>query len=144
MKNTTAIRRQRRIRRGFSLIEVIVAVTIVAIFAAIVAPNLLGRLKGAKRDQAQTEVNAIANQVKIFLTENHQTSVGGDFTLDALVPNYLESTDDLIDPWGNRYIFQAPGMNGRDFDIVSYGADGSTGGEGEGEDIVHGKKAKKQ
>lgn len=132
----------RRIRRGFSLIEVIVAVTIIAIFAGLVAPQLLKRLSGAKQDQARTEANAIAAQVKIFLTNRHETKLGSDFTLDALVPEYLESTDDLIDPWGNRYLI-LDGTNGRDFDIVSYGADGTPGGEGENADITHGKVAKK-
>jgi len=132
----------RRIRRGFSLIEVIVAVTIIAIFAGLVAPQLLKRLSGAKQDQARTEANAIAAQVKIFLTNRHETKLGSDFTLDALVPEYLESTDDLIDPWGNRYLIM-DGTNGRDFDIVSYGADGTPGGEGENADITHGKVAKK-
>ena len=137
------LRRQlRRARRGFSLIEVIVAVTIIAIFAGLVAPQLLKRLSGAKQDQARTEANAIATQVKIYLTDRHNTSVGSDFTLDALVPEYLESTDDLLDPWGNRYIIRE-GTNGRDFDIVSYGADGIPGGEGENADITHGKAPKK-
>ena len=125
----------RALRRGFSLIEVIVAVTIIAIFAGLVAPQLLKRLSGAKQDQARTEANAIATQVKIYLTDRHNTSVGSDFTLDALVPEYLESTDDLLDPWGNRYIIRE-GTNGRDFDIVSYGADGTPGGEGENADVT--------
>jgi general secretion pathway protein G len=142
MRSKNLRRPLRRVRRGFSLIEVIVAVTIIAIFAGLVAPQLLKRLSGAKQDQARTEANAIATQVKIFLTDRHNTSVGADFTLDALVPEYLESTDDLLDPWGNRYIIRE-GTNGRDFDIVSYGADGIPGGEGENADITHGKAPKK-
>ena len=135
-------RQNRRLRRGFSLIEVIVAVTIIAIFAGLVAPQLLKRLSGAKQDQARTEANAIAAQVKIYLTDRHATKIGADFSLEALVPEYLESTDDLLDPWGNRYIIRE-GTNGRDFDIVSYGADGIPGGEGENGDITHGKATKK-
>ena len=80
-----------------------ITVIAIAIFAGLVAPQLLKRLSGAKQDQARTEANAIATQVKIYLTDRHNTSVGSDFTLDALVPEYLESTDDLLDPWGNRY-----------------------------------------
>jgi len=135
-------RQNRRARRGFSLIEVIVAVTIIAIFAGLVAPQLLKRLSGAKQDQARTEANAIAAQVKIYLTDRHATKVGADFSLEGLVPEYLESIDDLLDPWGNRYIIRE-GTNGRDFDIVSYGADGIPGGEGENGDITHGKAPKK-
>ena len=135
-------RSNRRLRRGFSLIEVIVAVTIIAIFAGLVAPQLLKRLSGAKQDQARTEANAIASQVKIYLTNRQESKLAADFQLDNLVPEYLESTDDLLDPWGNRYLI-LEGTNGRDFDIVSYGADGTPGGEGENADITHGKAPKK-
>lgn len=135
-------RSNRRLRRGFSLIEVIVAVTIIAIFAGIIAPQVLKRLGGAKVDQARTEANAIATQVKAYLASRQATSLGSDFQLEGLIPEYLESTDDLLDPWGNRYIVRE-GTNGRDFDIVSYGADGIPGGEGENGDITHGKAPKK-
>jgi general secretion pathway protein G len=142
MHSRTIRRPLRRLRRGFSLIEVIVAVTIIAIFAGLVAPQLLKRLSGAKQDQARTEANAIASQVKIYLTNRQESKLAADFQLDNLVPEYLESTDDLLDPWGNRYLI-LEGTNGRDFDIVSYGADGTPGGEGENADITHGKAPKK-
>jgi len=142
MKSRNIRRPLRQLRRGFSLIEVIVAVTIIAIFAGLVAPQLLKRLSGAKQDQARTEANAIATQVKIYLTNRQESKLAADFQLDNLVPGYLESTDDLLDPWGNRYLI-LEGTNGRDFDIVSYGADGTPGGEGENADITHGKAPKK-
>jgi general secretion pathway protein G len=142
MRSNNTRRSVRAIRRGFSLIEVIVAVTIIAIFAGLVAPQLLKRLSGAKQDQARTEANTIATQVKLYLTDRKQTKLGSDFALDALVPEFLESTDDLLDPWGNRYLI-VDGTNGRDFDIVSYGADGTPGGEGENADITNGKAPKK-
>jgi general secretion pathway protein G len=141
MHNATTQRsRTRRARRGFSLIEVIIAVTIIAIFAGLVAPQLLKRLGEAKEDQARTEASAISQQVKIYLTEKRETSVGNEFDLSLLVPDYLESTDDLLDPWGHNYVILLPGSNGRDFDIVSYGKDGTPGGEGEDADITNGKK----
>jgi general secretion pathway protein G len=135
---------RRQLRRGFSLLEVIVAVTIIALFAALIAPNLLRRLGGAKRDQAQIKASAIASQIKIYLTESRQTSLGEDFSLDVLVTDgFLESMDDLVDPWGNRYVV-LPGTEGRDFDVVSYGADGEPGGEAgsDNADITHGKDAR--
>lgn len=135
---------RRRIRRGFSLIEVIVAVTIIALFAALIAPTLLQRVGGAKVEKARTEATAIASQIKIYLTESKESSLNGDFTLDMLVPKYLESKDDLLDPWGNPYVLDRPGANGRDFDVVSLGRDGARGGEGEDADIIHGKEQKKK
>lgn len=140
MKTNNSPRRQ--IRRGFSLIEVIVAVTIIALFAAVIAPTLLGRVGTAKVDKARVEATSLANQIKIYLTENKATTLDGDFTLEMLVPKYIESKDDLIDPWGMPYVLDRPGLNGRDFDIISLGADKQRGGEGENADIVHGKERK--
>ncbi|MDI9403285.1 MAG: type II secretion system protein GspG [Limnohabitans sp.] len=143
MRNTKINRNNRRIvRRGFSLIEVIVAVTIIAIFAALVAPNLLGRLTSAKQDQAQIKASQIAQCVKIYLTETRDSSLGSDFDLTVLVPKYLETSDDLMDPWGMPYQIAVPG-NGREFDVYSYGADKAPGGTGDGADIFHGKDPKK-
>ena len=136
MHSNNTRRSLRRIHRGFSLIEVIVAVTIIAIFAGLIAPQLLKRLSGAKQDQARTEA------VKIYLTNRRESNIGSDFELSNLVPEYLESQDDLLDPWGNKYLL-LEGTNGRDFDIVSYGKDGTQGGEGENADITHGKAPKK-
>lgn len=135
---------RRQIRRGFSLIEVIVAVTIIALFAAVIAPTLLGRVGTAKVDKARVEATALANQIKIYLTENKSSTLSSDFTLDMLVPKYIESLDDLKDPWDTPYVLDRPGLNGRDFDVVSLGADGVRGGEGENADIIHGKEKKTQ
>jgi general secretion pathway protein G len=53
---------------------------------------------------------------------------------------YLNSADDLLDPWGNEYVLVVPGEVNFDFDIVSYGSDGQPGGEGEAGDIINGQR----
>jgi general secretion pathway protein G len=144
INSSNRVNARRQLRRGFSLLEVIVAVTIIALFAALIAPNLLRRLGGAKRDQAQIKASAISAQMKTYLAESRETSLGEDFNLDVLVTaGYLESMDDLLDPWGNRYVV-LPGTEGRDFDVVSYGSDGEPGGEegSESADIIGGKDAR--
>jgi general secretion pathway protein G len=136
--SSSSRRARRRLRRGFSLIEVIVAVTIIALFAAVIAPTLLGRVGAARVEKARVEAAAIAQQIKIFVSDQkNSSSLNSDFTLDMLVPKYLESLDDLKDPWDTPYILDRPGLNGRDFDVVSLGADGVRGGEGENADIIH-------
>ena len=130
---------RRSIRRAFSLLEVIVAVTIIALFAAIIGPNLWARLGYAKRAKAITETNALAMQVRLYMTENNVTGLSQDFELEMLVPDYLESADGLTDPWGVPYLLRMPG-DGRDFDIVSYGEDKVEGGTENNADVVHGKK----
>jgi len=131
----------RRLRRGFSLVEVIVAVTIVALLAALVAPRLYRFIGTAKDSKAKAETASIAQQVKLYMTENGLSTVPGEFELEWLCEGenpYLESADDLKDPWGNACVIVIPG-SGRDFDVVSYGADAQPGGDGENKDIVHGR-----
>ncbi len=140
--NTRSRQGRSVLRRGFSLIEVIVAVTIIAIFAALVAPNVLKRLGGGKQQAAMVKASVIADSIKIYLTEERNASLGNDFQLDVLIPDFLESPEDLIDPWGVPYQFSTPGIN-REFDVFSYGADKAPGGEDENADIYHGRDPKK-
>jgi general secretion pathway protein G len=141
--NTKGTRRSSsRRRRGFSLLEVIVAVTIVAILAAVIAPRLLHFIGTSKASKAKAESTSIANTVKLYLTENGASSLPDGFELLVLIEGptpLLERKQDLIDPWGHEYVLRVPGEDGRDWDIISYGADGQPGGDGENADIVHGK-----
>jgi general secretion pathway protein G len=139
----TQTNRKARRRRGFSLLEVVVAVTIVAILAAIVAPKFLGFIGQAKTKRAKTEATQLAQLVKLYLTTNGVSTMPDGFELVWLTEGpspQLESKKDLMDPWGHEYQLIMPGTEGRDFDIVSLGADGKTGGDGENADITHGNK----
>ena len=53
---------------------------------------------------------------------------------------YVQALDDLKDPWGNLFVLRVPGQVNVDFDVVSLGADGQEGGEGDNEDVISGKK----
>lgn len=132
----------RSLRRAFSLVEVIVAVTIVALLAAIVAPRVYRFIFKANASKAKAESTTIAQQIKLYMTENGMSSVPAEFELIWLTEGaepYLESKKDLIDPWNHEYVIRVPGTEGRDFDVLSYGADGVPGGDGENADIIHGK-----
>ncbi|MFO0827047.1 MAG: type II secretion system protein GspG [Phycisphaerales bacterium] len=136
-------RPRRTVRRAFSLLEVVVAVTIVAILAAVVAPRFLSFIGKARSDRAKAEATQLAQVIKLYLTTNGLTSTPDGFELVWLTEGVnapLESKKDLLDPWGREYIMRTPGTEGRDFDIVSLGRDGVEGGEGEDADIVHGNK----
>ena len=130
-------------RRAFTLLEVIVAVTIVAILAAVIAPRV-GRFVGQANDKkARAEASSLANQVRAYLVEAGLSRLTEDFELDVLTEGedpYLTSKKDLLDPWGNAYIIVSPGRVHFDFDIMSYGVDGQPGGEGEAKDITHGEQ----
>jgi general secretion pathway protein G len=133
VKRSTA----RGIRRAFTLLEIIVVVTIIALLATMVAPKLLQNIWKAKQKVAASEVRAIAQQLQLYLADNGMTRPSDDLDLSVLVPQYFNSTDDLTDPWGKPYLLVVPGATGAEFDVVSYGADGVPGGEGEDKDKNH-------
>lgn len=140
MPRHSTTRRRSLPRRGFSLLEVIIAVTIVALLATLVVPRLTRFLAGANEDKAIAEVNSIANTVKLYIAGETTGTLTDDFTLEVLLDGsdpYLNSSDELVDPWGNSYEIIIPGDQNVDFDVVSNGPDGKPGG---GDDIIHGKR----
>lgn len=130
----------RELRRGFSLLEVIIAVTIVALLATILLPNLNRFLRSAKADKARAEVNSLANQVRLYIATETTGDLSDDFTLDMLLEGddpYLNNANELVDPWESPYLIIIPGDRNRDFDVMSFGPDGQSGGN---DDIVNGKE----
>ncbi|MEM7228099.1 MAG: type II secretion system protein GspG [Planctomycetota bacterium] len=135
--NTRRVRRA--VRRGFTLLEIMVVVTIIALLATLVAPRVWKQLAGSKTKAAQTEVKALANIIGLYMLDNGG-SIDDDFELDALIEGddpYLNGEDDIVDPWNRRYVVIIPGDKNPDFDVVSYGKDGEPGGEGENEDVFN-------
>ena len=127
-----------QVRRAFTLMEIIVVVTIIALLATLIAPRLIGQIGGAKVGVAKSEVRAIGTAVTMYVTDTG-TVLDDSFDLDVLpLPPeegggpqgpYLNKTDDLIDPWGNLYAIRVPGLVNYDFDVYSNGPDGHAGTE---------------
>src|SRR5512139_1806714 len=134
-----------RDRAGFTLIEIMVVIVILGLLAALVVPKLIGRTEEAKKTQARVQIRNVEQALELFKLDNGFFPAT-DQGLEALVrmpeagrtPNnyrrggYLDRLPK--DPWGNAYIYVSPGSHG-DYDISSYGADGTPGGEGEDGDI---------
>lgn len=140
-RSTAARRRRagRSVRRAFTLLEIIVVVTIIALLATLVAPRVLSNLGKSKTKIAQAEVASIAQQVRLWMVDNGFSRLPDDFDLAVLTEGsdpYLV-TDDLLDPWQRPYVLVADGGENIDFDIVSYGFDGEPGGEGEDGDVIN-------
>ncbi len=138
---TRAVRRPlgRSVRRGFTLLEIIVVVTIIGLLAAVVAPRLMGNIGKAKTNIARQEVSAIAQEIQIWMADNGMSRLPDDFDLAVLTEGDSRTLnpDDIVDPWDRQYIVIIPGEQNVDFDVVSYGADGQPGGEDEDEDVVN-------
>lgn len=144
MSHSPGFRPAPLLQRGFTLIEIMVVVIIIGILAAIVAPNVIGRVDDAQIVKAKAEIANIENAMKFYRLDNfsYPTSEQG---IEALVtkpadPNiknwkaggYLERVPK--DPWGNAYLYLSPGNNG-EIDIYTLGRDGRPGGEGIDADI---------
>ncbi len=133
--------------KGFTLIELLVVILILGLLAGIVGPRLFGHTDKAKQTKARVQIENLSAALKMYKIDNGRfpTTEQG---LDALVNEpqggdapkkwkkggYLAKKQIPKDPWDNDYVYLSPGTHD-DFDITSYGADGTAGGEGIDKDI---------
>ncbi|MEE4254483.1 MAG: type II secretion system major pseudopilin GspG [Desulfuromusa sp.] len=132
--------------QGFTLIEIMVVVVILGILASIVVPKLLDRPDQAKITKAQLDIKGLEESLGMFKLDNGFFP-STDQGLSALVTipdtgripskypdgGYLKKVP--LDPWEGNYLYLSPGAHSKDYDIISYGADGEPGGEGVDADI---------
>ena len=128
---------------GFTLIELMVVLVIIGVLAALIVPNVLNRADDARVTAARTDVNNLMQALKLYKLDN-QRFPSAEQGLQSLVarpsvgsapPNWKPYLDKLPnDPWGRAYQYMNPGIKG-EVDVLSFGADGQAGGEGNNADI---------
>ncbi|MDI9331628.1 MAG: type II secretion system major pseudopilin GspG [Alphaproteobacteria bacterium] len=132
-----------RLSRGFTLIELMVVLAILGVLAALIVPNVLGRADDARVTAARADVNNLVQALKLYRLDNqaYPTPAQGlqalvqKPTTDPLPANWRPYLDKLPnDPWGRPYQYLNPGLKS-EVDVLSFGADGQSGGEGRNADI---------
>lgn len=128
--------RQRRSVGGFTLVELMVVIAIIAALATIVGVNVLGALGEADMTTAKAQIQSFSTALTTYRIAFKKFPESGE-GLEALVSNekgknFLNQKKVPLDPWGNPYVYT---NEGNSFKIVSYGADGSPGGSDENADI---------
>ena len=132
----------RKHESGFSLVEILIAVTIVVLMGGVVAVNVFPYLFKSQRDRADIDIKQLKEAVKLFkLNEGRlpRENEWPEFLVKGskshphpYVDEDVIENGEVVDPWGNPYVYR---RTGRDFEIISYGEDGQQGGEAEAADI---------
>src|SRR3954463_7866624 len=136
---------KRKHDRGFTLVEILVVITIIGLIMGLVGPRVLNYLTESKVKAAKIQIESLASALDLFFLDTGRYPSGSE-GLAALVQRpgsipawngpYLKGGLVPADPWGNPYIYRAPGQHGT-YDLSSYGSDGQEGGTGTAADITN-------
>jgi general secretion pathway protein G len=144
--NTRAPEHRRSHRPGFTLIELMVVMAILAILAAIIVPKVLGREEDARRARAVSDVESFGTALDMYKADNSEypTTEEGLQALRVAPPSAKNWNGPYLkkalapDPWGNDYVYTSPGEHNPDsYDLSSMGADGQPGGDGKNADVTN-------
>lgn len=136
-------RRMRGGEAGFTLVEILVVITIIGLIMALVGPRVLNYLAESKVKAARIQVESFASSLDLFYLDagRYPTTSEGLVALtqrpggiDAWNGPYLRTGLVPNDPWGHAYVYRSPGEHGA-YDIISFGSDGQQGGSGTAADI---------
>jgi general secretion pathway protein G len=136
-------RRYRPSQRGFTLIEIMVVVVIIALMSTVVIVNVMGNVDTAKAAKVKQDIRSLETMLTLYHLDNsrYPTTEQGLRALvekpaDPSVTNWRDGGYGKLakDPWKRPYLYQSPGEHG-DYDIMSLGADGEPGGEKANADI---------
>ena len=131
---------------GFTLLEVLVVLVILGLLAAVVAgPQIFKYLGTAKSEAAKVQVSQISQALDLYRLEvgryptqeeNLVALVDAPPGLNKWNGPYLKKKEAIVDPWGRQFLYKVPGEHG-DYDLYTFGADNTQGGNGEDQDITN-------
>ena len=130
-----------RRRRGFTLIELVVVISLIAAVIAIVGGKIISNKKRAEANLARTQLNSLVAQVDSYQSdvgsypENLEQLVTAPSDAEGWLGPYAKAAD-FKDPWHNAIEYRHPGDNDKPFQLISLGADGKAGGDGVDKDVV--------
>jgi general secretion pathway protein G len=131
--------------QGFTLIEILVVITIIGLIMGLVGPRVLNYLSDARSKAAKIQIESFASALDLyFLDTGHYPNSSEGLTALVRRPAntlpwngpYLKGATVPNDPWGNPYVYRMPGQHGT-YDLISYGSDGNEGGTGAAADITN-------
>ena len=135
-------------RQGFTLLELLVVLAIIATLVAVVAPSVFRNVGDAKTDAAKSQIEIFALALDSYRLDNdvYPSTQQGLAALRTIPANgdhprswrgpYLRK-DVPLDPWGRQYVYIAPGIeNPASYDLYTLGRDGKAGGDGEDADLT--------
>jgi len=135
---------ERHGEHGYTLVEILVVITIIGLIVALVGPRVLNYLGESKVKTARIQIQSFESALDLFYLDTGRYP-GSSEGLGALVQRgggtttwngpYLKGGNVPNDPWGKPYVYRSPGEHGS-YDIISYGADGQEGGTGTAADIT--------
>jgi general secretion pathway protein G len=130
---------------GFTLLELLVVLGIIALLATVAAPQVLQYLGKARTETAKAQVSAISTALELYSLDNggfppQQIGLSGLVTQPQNAPAwkgpYLKRAEGIIDPWGRPYAYRMPGRNQQP-EVFTLGRDNAPGGTGEDQDITN-------
>ena len=136
---------KRKLRRddGFTLLELLVVLAIMALLAAVIGPQVLKYLGSSRTQTAKVQIQNVTSALELFRLDvgrypTPQEGLNALVTAPPTAPGwngpYLRRSDAVRDPWGQAYLYAAPGKHG-EVDVYTLGADKAEGGTGEDQDV---------